>query len=87
MRFFGIVKEEVRIRPVTMQCPYRGHSPVILRYRGHICQGRCFLASQHTTALFRASALRKAGCPRPQQGLFFSGFWRCKLRDGDWVEI
>ena len=87
MRIFGVLKEEVSVRPANMQCPYLGPSLVILRYRGHICQGRCFLARQNTTALFRTYALRKAGCPRPQQGLFFSGSGCCKLRNGDWVEI
>ena len=87
MRIFGAIKEEIRIRPATMQCPYLGPSLVELRYHENQCFGRCFLAQEHSGSVFRASKLSKAGCPKPDKGLVFNGPNYCKLRDGNFVEI
>ena len=87
MRIFGAIKEEVRIRPATMQCPYLGPSLVELWYNGNQRFGRCFLAKEHSSSVFRASRLYKAGCPKPDKGLVFNGPNYCKFRDGDFVRV
>jgi len=86
MRVIGLVKEEISIRPTAMQCPHLGPSLLALRYSKNGFFGRCFLANE-SRSFFRASALRKSGCPRPDQGVIFKGPNYCRFRHGEWAEI
>lgn len=86
-RQLRMTKRTIHIRPTSMRCPFMGNSLVELRYSGEVCQGRCFLASQHSGAFFQESALKKAGCPKPGQGFIFKGPNYCKFRNGSWTDI
>ncbi len=86
-RLSASVKETVHMRPASMPCPYMGNSLVELRYSGKVCEGKCFLASQQRGAFFQESALKKAGCPKPEDGLIFKGPNYCKFRHGYWEEV